>query len=89
MSIVISNISRSKGVGFLPHGQEGVQYYGVYLNQIPLAEYTHNTEDGMVVCLAKATEALKGVDIDQAITDYQVASYTSLMKLAKQEISDE
>ena len=69
MSIVISNISESRGIDYLPHGKVGAQVYEVCLNKIPLVEFTHNTEDGMAECLIAAGKALKGVCIDGKIKD--------------------
>jgi hypothetical protein len=78
MSIIISNISESKGIKYLPNGAKGKQVYEVCLNNIPLVEFNHNTEDGMAECLIKAGEALKEVDIDSKIKDYEHEQYLKI-----------
>lgn len=79
MSIIIHNISESKSIKYLPNGSKGKQVYEVCLNNIPLVEFDHNTEDGMAECLIKAGEALKEVDIDAKIKDYKHERYINLL----------
>ena len=64
MSIIISNISDT-------YSREGVQKYEVKLNRILLCEFEHLSEDGMAVCLQKASEALDNVDIDARIREHR------------------
>lgn len=67
MGIGIVNISEEKGVDYLKQGCEGLQHYGVFLNLYKLSEFTHNTEDGMYVCMVNAAQSIENVDIDSAI----------------------
>lgn len=64
MSIIISNISDT-------YSREGIQKYQVKLNRILLCEFEHLSEDGMAVCLQKASEALDNVDIDARIREHR------------------
>lgn len=80
MSILINNISEKKEVKYLPNGSKGIQHYEVCLNRIPLSEFEHNTEDGMVVCMQKAYESLVGVDIDQKVREHERDMMYKLMR---------
>ena len=73
--IAVVNISRN-------YSRVGKQRYEVRFNEIPLATFSHNTEEGMSVCLEKAAKALEGVDIDQRIRDYEI---TRIYKMIKEE----
>jgi len=65
MSIIISNISDT-------YSRKGEQEYIIHLNRIPLATYTHQSEDGMAECLRKAATALEGIDIELAIKEHRL-----------------
>ncbi len=64
MSIIISNISEE-------YSREGVQRYRVSLNNIPLVEFNHYSEDGMAYCVKLAYIALENIDIDAKVAEYQ------------------
>ena len=61
--IAIINVSEDNG---LEYGK-GMQAYEVRLNYITLATFKHIFEDGMIMCLRKAAEALERVDITKEI----------------------
>lgn len=63
--IAVVNVSRN-------YSRTGRQHYEVRLNEITLSRFTHNTEDGMIVCLQLAAESLEGVNIDEKIRDYRL-----------------
>ncbi len=72
MPIIIENISMN-------YSRKGVQQYQVKLNDIVLAQYEHKSEDGMTECIRLASEALKGVDIDQKVLDHQRHKFDKAM----------
>lgn len=78
--IAIINISQEKGIPYLAHGKSGKQIYRVQLNNIPLCEFEHLSEDGMSVCVEKAAIALAKVDIDQKISEYHNKQIYTLMQ---------
>lgn len=88
MSIIISNISESKGIKYLSNGSKGKQVYEVCLNNIPLAEFDHKTEDGMAECLIKAGEALKRADIDAKIKGYEHEQYLKVREYVEGCLND-
>lgn len=53
--LAIVNVSESKGVAY----GRGEQHYELRLNYRVLAEVRHNFEDGAVVLLRKAADALE------------------------------
>lgn len=71
MSIIISNISPE-------YSRQGMQRYEVCLNRIPLVEFDHLAEEGMAVCLRKASEAMLKVDIDEKIAEYNKKQFYAL-----------
>lgn len=78
--IVIMNISEEKGIPYLAHGKSGKQIYRVQLNNIPLCEFEHYTEDCMSMCVEKAAIALSKIDIDQKISEYHTKQIYKLME---------
>ncbi len=74
MPIIISNISET-------YSRTGRQQYEVKLNDVSLATFEHNSEDGMVECIRLASEALKGVDIDQKVLDHQRHKFDKAMHM--------
>ena len=64
MGVVVINIDKDVR-------PSGPHLYEVRLNQIPLASFVHIREDGMVVCMRKAAEALEGVDIDAKVAAWR------------------
>lgn len=55
MSVIIQNMSESKGLSY----GSGKQFYHLKINYTKKAEFYHNFEDGLAVCLRKAADALE------------------------------
>lgn len=78
MSIVISNISSS-------YSRNGWQQYEVKLNNIPLVRFEHHSEDGMVECIKLAAEAIKDINIDDKISEYNMANIYKMLRAYQNE----
>ncbi len=76
--IAVVNVSSEHGVEY---SRKGVQHYRVQLNQVRLAEFTHQAEDGMPECMRKAAQALDTVDIDEKIRESRQALYREVAKV--------
>jgi len=74
MPIIISNISRT-------YSRTGIQQYEVKLNDVFLATFEHNSEDGMAECIRLAYESLIGVDIDQKVLDHRRYEFDKAMHM--------
>lgn len=72
--IIVCNVSEE-------YSRTGIQKYEVRINDTKLSSFEHNSEEGMSVCLHKAAESLKNVDIDAKIKDRRIAMMLELMAM--------
>lgn len=72
--IVVCNVSEE-------YSRTGIQQYEVRINDIKLSSFEHNSEEGMSVCLHKAAESLKNVDIDAKIKEHRIGIMLELMAM--------
>jgi len=60
------------------YSRVGKQKYQVYLNDIPLCQFEHNSEDGMSKCLELAAKRMNNVDVDEKIKELNLIKLNAI-----------
>lgn len=77
MSIIITNISESKGKDY----GRGTQHYVLCINERKYIEFTHDFKDGLSTCLRKAADAFEKMEEDKEEPIYLKERKLELMKM--------